>query len=167
MTPIILALAGALIVAAVLIRRRTGIPWRRVTYTDTGAWRRAETSLIARRYRLVGKPDYLIEQRGRVIPVEVKPTRQAEVPYPSDTMQLAAYCLLVEESMGTRPPYGLLRYHRSTFKITFDDRLRNQLLALLDEMHAAEPKVISRRSHNEPGRCAHCGFQRQCDEALV
>jgi CRISPR-associated exonuclease Cas4 len=164
---LLLALAIALIAGALVLRRRSGIPWRRVVYSDTGAWQRAEQPLISRRYGLVGKPDYLVARGRQRIPVEVKPGRMAREPYPSDVMQLAAYCLLVEETYGAAPKYGLLRYARATFRVTWNARLRNELIALLGEMQASDPVRSAGRSHDEPGRCAACGFRDLCDEALA
>ncbi len=71
--------------------------------------RTLEKPLFARQIGLTGKPDYLLDIRGSTIPFEVKPGRRAAQPYESDPMQLAAYCLLVEETSGDAPPYGLLR----------------------------------------------------------
>ena len=167
MSWLLLGLALGLIAAALLIRRATGLPWQRVVYTDTRSWQRAEQPLIARRYALVGKPDYLVAGRRGLIPVEVKPGRRAAAPYPSDVMQLAAYCLLVEETTGQRPPFGWLRYAGATFKVRYDDRLRSDLLGVLREMQAADAVVASRRSHRRHARCAGCGFVQICDQALV
>ena len=167
MNVFLLLLALALIVAALLMRRSTGLPWKRVTYSDTRGWQRTEEPMLARRYGLVGKPDYVLATGGRLIPVEVKPGRQAIEPYSSDLMQLAAYCLLVEETTGIRPPYGLLRYARATFRVGFDERLRGDLLALLQEMRAADAAIASNRSHHQAARCRNCGFVRECEQALV
>ena len=164
---LLLGLALVLILAALRLRRSTGLPWKRIVWSDTGAWQRAEQPLLARRYGLVGKPDYLMDAGRYLIPVEVKPGRRAAEPYPSDLMQLAAYCLLVEETSGARPPYGLLRYAETTFKVRFDDRLRSDLLAVLDEMRTADAAVASQRSHQQQGRCRGCGFVRHCTQALV
>ena len=164
---VILGIALVLLLAAIIVRRSTGLPWTRIAYSDTRAWRRADEPLVARRYGLIGKPDYLLARRGRLIPVEVKPGRRAAEPYLSDVMQLAAYCLLVEETSGKRPPYGLLRYAEATFRVRFDTRLRDDLIAVLDEMRAADPPVASRRSHNQAARCRGCGFVDQCAQALV
>ena len=164
---LLLGLALALIAAALRLRRSTGVPWTRIASSDTGSWRPLREPLIARRFALAGKPDYLMGRGRRLIPVEVKPGRQADAPYPADVMQLAAYCLLVEETTGIRPPHGLLRYAQATFKIRFTDRLRAELLALLDEMRAGDPEVVSRRSHAQRARCEACGFVEQCDQALV
>ena len=167
MSWLLLGLALVLILAALRLRRSTGLPWKRIAWSDTGGWRRAEQPLLARRYGLVGKPDYLMDAGRNLIPVEVKPGRRAAEPYPSDLMQLAAYCLLVEETSGARPPYGLLRYAETTFKVRFDDRLRSDLLAVLDEMQTADAAGASHRSHQQPGRCRCCGFVRHCNQALV
>jgi CRISPR-associated exonuclease Cas4 len=151
---------------ALKLRRSTGIPWSRVRGQDV-LGRELEKPLYARRYGLTGKPDYLIEKRGQLIPVEVKPTRRASEPYESDLMQLAAYCLLVEACYEQTPPYGLLRYADQTFRLDFDDGVRDRLLDLLDEMREAFEEDDCPRSHNQAQRCANCGFREQCDESLA
>ena len=167
MTWLLLGLALVLIMAALRMRRSTGLPWKRIAYDDTRAWQPAGQPLIARRYALVGKPDYLLAAGRYLVPVEVKPGRRATEPYLSDLMQLAAYCLLVEETTGARPPYGLLRYAQATFKVRFDDRVRGDLIALLEEMRAVDHPLAAQRSHHQAARCRGCGFVRQCDQALV
>jgi CRISPR-associated exonuclease Cas4 len=129
-------------------------------------WQRAEAPLVGRHYGLVGRPDYVVRRGRRLIPVEVKPGRHAAQPYQSDMMQLAAYCLLIEETTGQRPPYGILRYAEATFHIPFDRRLRAGLLELLVEMRVAAANQADRRSHTQVARCRSCGFFEQCDQAL-
>jgi CRISPR-associated exonuclease Cas4 len=165
-----LALALALLALlvglwALRMRRATGLPWAPVRYSDTRQ-RAVEKPLFARRYGLTGKPDYVIERRGYLIPVEVKPGRMASRPYESDLMQLAAYCLLVEETSGTAPPYGLLRYAEHTFRLDYTEHVRDDLLLILDEMRAALDEDDCDRSHDEPQRCFNCGFYSQCEAAL-
>ncbi|MGI8586528.1 MAG: CRISPR-associated protein Cas4, partial [Chloroflexia bacterium] len=111
-------------------------------------------------------PYYLLEDRGGIIPVEVKPTRRATSPYPGDILQLLAYCLLVEEKHG-RPAYGLLRYAGNTFRIDYTDTARTHLLATVEEIRAAMLGPELSRSHNDPVRCAHCSYCAVCDEALA
>ena len=159
------ALALLIGVLALRLRRRTGLPWAPVVYQDT--WRRElERPLFSRRLGLTGKPDYLIERRGATIPVEVKPGRTASVPYEADLMQLAAYCLLIEETSGEAPPYGLLRYAQHTFRLNYTDQVRGDLLDLLDEMRELLEADDCPRSHEQPQRCRACGFYDQCDDAL-
>ncbi|HEU4327673.1 MAG TPA: CRISPR-associated protein Cas4 [Roseiflexaceae bacterium] len=161
----LLLLAVLLVVAALKLRARTGLPWVPVLYRDTWG-RELERPLFARRLGLTGKPDYLIELRGVTIPVEVKPGRRATVPYESDLMQLAAYCLLVEETSGAAPPYGLLRYAEHTFRLDYTPRVRDEVLALIDEMRELLEEDDCPRSHDEPPRCRACGFYSQCEDAL-
>jgi len=108
-------------------RRETGLPEGEVVYADTEGWE-ACRPLYASRWGLAGKPDYIVRSGGNMIPVEVKPCRRAEHPYEGDVLQLAAYCLLVEETTGQRPPYGLLRYAERSFRIPYDHRLYEALL---------------------------------------
>ena len=152
--------------AAWWLQRRSGLPRARLVYSDTGAWQRADKPLFSRTYGLTGKPDYLLETRGQIIPVEVKPSRQAAQPRPADVLQLLAYCLLVEETWG-RPAYGLLHYASGTFRVDYTDAARALLLEQIEAVRAALQARDMRRSHDEPGRCAACAFRTQCDESLV
>lgn len=97
-----------LIWIALRLRRRTGIPWVPIVASDMEeeGWQPAQRPLFASRYALTGKPDYLLVVAGRYVPVEVKPGRHAPHPYESDLLQLVAYCVLIEETMGQAPPYG-------------------------------------------------------------
>jgi CRISPR-associated exonuclease Cas4 len=97
----------------------------------------------------------------------VKPGRRASQPYDSDLMQLAAYCLLVEETTGRAPPYGLLRYAEATFRLDYTPALRERLLDILDEMHELLEADDAERSHDDPRRCAGCGFRSSCVDTLV
>ncbi|MCS6883191.1 MAG: CRISPR-associated protein Cas4 [Oscillochloridaceae bacterium] len=164
---VVLCLGLLLLVFALVLRQRAGLPWGRVAAMDVGAGRPLERPLVAMRYRLAGKPDYLIERGGAVIPVEVKPGRRAPRPYDSDLMQLAAYCLLVEETTGRAPPWGFLRYADATFRLAYTPAVRRRLVALLDEMQALLDADDVSRSHDDPRRCAGCGFRTLCDDALA
>jgi CRISPR-associated exonuclease Cas4 len=161
----LLLLAALLWIWGLRLRRKTGLPWAPVIAQDTYG-RTLDKPLFARRIGLTGRPDYLLDIRGSTIPVEVKPGRRAARPYESDLMQLAAYCLLVEETSGAAPPYGLLRYAERTFRLDYTERVRDELLALLDELRAVLREPDCARSHDDPRRCQGCGFFEQCDEAL-
>src|SRR3972149_2334260 len=66
--------------------------------------------LMAEDLDLVGKPDYLIQSKQGLIPVEVKTGRTPARPFESHVFQVAAYCALVERNFKQRPPYGIIRY---------------------------------------------------------
>lgn len=163
----LLLLALGLFWLSARLQRRTGLPRARVRYDDASEGRPLERPLTSRRYALTGRPDYLIERAGALIPVEVKPTRRAREPYEGDVLQLACYCLLVEEAFGKRPPYGLLRYADASWEIPFDGALRARLLDTLGEMHAARGSREVARSHNQPGRCAGCSQRANCSQSLA
>lgn len=152
-------------------QQQTGLPVGEVIYSDTGAWQKVEEPLISRRYGLVGKPDYLVQvterQQRILIPVEVKSRKRPPALYENHVLQLATYCLLVEEKFKITPPYGLHHYADATLKIAFTDQLRDQVIAAADAIRQARSATDVLRSHREPGRCQHCGYLHACgDQAL-
>lgn len=83
-------------------RAATGLPFNaRIVHADTGAWEEVEKPLFSQSYAPTGKPDYIVEDKGTMMPVEVKPNRAAPTPRQSDVMQLAARAPLIEEALGT------------------------------------------------------------------
>ncbi|MBL8107982.1 MAG: hypothetical protein JNJ72_20605, partial [Anaerolineales bacterium] len=52
-------------------QKSAGLPGGRVIYTDTRGWGKVEKPLYYPALALTGKPDYLIEKNGQLIPVEV------------------------------------------------------------------------------------------------
>jgi CRISPR-associated exonuclease Cas4 len=147
-------------------QRTTGLPAGRVVYADTGDWRPPDAPFFSAAHRLTGKPDYLVKTRAGLIPVEVKSSTAPAQPYPSHVLQLAAYCLLVEEAEGRIPPYGLIQYANTAFEVDYTDALRRELLALLDNMRQARQSGAT-RSHDESRRCAGCGYRQVCDQSLA
>lgn len=176
---VFLLLATALIFAGVLLLRRgrdlhrsTGLPRGQVIYADTDAWEEVHEPLISRRYGLVGRPDYLVQvQEGGQrypIPVEVKRAAAPPEPYPGHVLQLAAYCLLVEDTYRVRPPYGLLHYANRTLRIPFTDELRRAVLDTAAAIRAARRAPNVDRDHQDPARCRACGYRQACgDQALA
>jgi CRISPR-associated exonuclease Cas4 len=150
------------------LRRESGLPAGRLVYADSSQtdWHPPAKPLYSARYRLVGKPDYLVRTRQGLIPVEVKSTHAPELPYLGHLLQLAAYCLLVEATTGQAPPHGLLKYADALYEIDFTAELRAELLDTLAEMRQARLAENVSRNHDRPNSCAHCGFRQICGEAL-
>ena len=148
-------------------RRAAGLPAGRVIFTDTRGWGKLEKPLFYAPLELTGKPDYLIEKDGRIIPVEVKSGRAPEAPHDSHIYQLAAYCLLVEKTYGSRPPYGVIHYPGRDFAVDYTSGLEASLLDLLAEMRRDEHGSDVPRSHEQAARCARCGFRKMCDQSLA
>jgi CRISPR-associated exonuclease Cas4 len=148
-------------------RQEAGLPGGRVIYTDTRTWGAPlEQPLFNKELSLTGKPDYLVEQKGQIIPVEVKSGRAPESPYDSHIYQLAAYCLLVEKTYGKRPPYGIIHYPTRTFAVDYTSALESSLLDLLADLRRDENRTEVNCSHAEPARCRKCGFRSLCDQKL-
>ena len=148
-------------------RERAGLPRGRVIYADTGAWNRVARPLFSHRHRLAGRPDYLLDDNGRIVPVEVKSGAAPPQPYPSHVLQLAAYCLLVGETYGVRPAYGIVRYRDRAFAVDWTPQLEAWLLSTLDEMRQDAVADDVPRSHDNPAQCAACGYRPFCDQSLV
>lgn len=148
-------------------RSEAGLPGGRVIYTDTRGWSKLEKPLFYAALELTGKPDYLVEQNGKIIPVEVKSGRAPEAPYDSHIYQLASYCLLVEKTYGKRPPYGIVHYEDKDFSVEYTHELEQSLLELITEMKRDGMKKEVARSHEQAARCKRCGFRSVCDQSLA
>lgn len=162
-----------LFIAAVLwfrgrdMRAESGLPAGNVIYTDTGAWRANNDVLHAANLRLVGKPDYLVEQNdGAIIPVEVKSGLAPDTPWEGQVLQLAAYCFLVETNYGVRPPYGIIQYKDRAFAVDYTADLEADLLDVLDEMRATRGDPDPEPYHGDGRRCAACGVRDACDRRM-
>jgi CRISPR-associated exonuclease Cas4 len=169
-----LYIAVVLLVLAVIFlwqssrqRSQAGLPGGRVIYTDTRAWGRLEQPLLDHRLGLTGKPDYLVEHDGMIIPVEVKSGRTPAAPYDSHIFQVAAYCLLVERTYGKRPPYGIIHYPNRDFAVDYTAQLESSLLDQLADIKRDELRSDVLRSHEDPARCRGCGFKKVCDQSLA
>lgn len=149
------------------IRAEAGLPSGRIVYDDTGAWRRPPASFFSKTYQLVGRPDYVIDTRAGLIPVEVKSATAPFQPYASHVLQLAAYCLLIEDTQARSPGYGLIRYADRVVRVDYTTELRRQVVAVLASMHSQLTHRDVPRSHQEAQRCAACGYADVCDQALT
>jgi len=163
---ILLVLGVVLLWLARRGQAQSGLPQGRVVYSDTGGWGRLERPLFSREFLLTGKPDYLVADGADLIPVEVKSGPAPTQPYPSHVLQLAAYCLLVEECYRCRPPYGVIKYADRTFEVDYTPELEEALLKTLDCMRADLADGYTARNHDEPHRCRVCGQREQCDQRL-
>jgi CRISPR-associated exonuclease Cas4 len=153
-------------------RRASGLPAGAILYSDTGKEEAVLEPLVSHRYGVVGKPDYLVEMTGAgkrlVAPVEVKSRKQPQVADPGHVLQLATYCLLIEDVYGQRPPHGYLRYTDGTIKIPYTDDLRAAVISSAAAIRKARSAANVPRSHQDAQRCSRCGYSASCGaEALV
>jgi CRISPR-associated exonuclease Cas4 len=163
----LLVLSLILVAAARWQRNRLPFPSGRVIHIDTERLRKPEGTLYSANYSLVGRPDYLINRGGRIIPIEVKSGPAPVTPYPAHLYQLAAYALLVREHFGQAPPYGILKYRDRAIEIPITQPLLDEVAAVLRDIQADASAESVERSHTEAGRCRACGFRGACDQRLA
>jgi CRISPR-associated exonuclease Cas4 len=137
-----------------------------ILYADTG--QSVVDLLVSDRYQLIGRPDYILVEQGEQIPVERKSRMLTHSgPHDSERLQLAAYCLLVEERQGRPVSHGRLQYQNTTLDIPLDDALRRKVLAALAAIQSCGNAADVKRSHPSPSRCWGCGFRTECSESLA
>lgn len=164
--PLVLAaaLAGVGLAALAgyqLLRRREDRRWGELLAIDAGR----PVTLRSERYRLCGRPDVLRRgSDGSVVPVEVKHRPlPARGPFRSHSVQIAAYCLLVEETTGRAPPFGILRYDDGEAVVPWTAERRAEIVALLREL--AGP--YAGRADPSPAKCAGCRWSPECSASLA
>jgi len=161
--------AVAMMLAAWRLARGTGVrAGAPVVASDVGI--EAAATLEDDTLGLRGRPDYLVRERGRgrIYPVEVKPTRDARVLYESDALQLATYMVLTEARYGSAfAGYGVVRYRSAEFRVDLTAELRRRCLAARDGVRSARRAASVHRSHAIAARCAACAVRPVCGEALV
>ncbi len=162
----LLILGLLLILASRLGLKWLGIPAGRLISLDTSRLKPVTEPLYDPDLGLTGRPDYLVQQGHRRIPVEVKSGRAPKRPHRSHVLQLAAYCYLVETTTGKRPPYGILKYADSAYKLHYTHALQQDLSNILGALRKARDSSPG-RSHNSPGRCRACGYLSSCDQSLA
>ena len=147
-------------------RLAAGLPPGRLISQDTLGPRRPGASLYDPVLDLAGRPDYLVEQGERLIPMEIKSGRSHAGPRSSHRLQLAAYCRLVESVYARRPPYGILQYADQAYAITYTRALEDELTHMLERMRDDLGRSLD-RSHDSPERCRACSYRDGCDQSLA
>jgi CRISPR-associated exonuclease Cas4 len=122
--------------------------------------------LVSQKYKLTGRPDYILMVGNEPIPVEMKTGRQPKGPFFSHILQVGAYCLLLSDERGKRVSRGILKYGSVEHEIEFDDELESLLLAKLDEMRGLMKTGDVHRNHNRAGKCAGCSRRENCPERI-
>ena len=147
-------------------REKHGIGTAEIPYVDSEAEK--PKLFVSKRHGLTGRPDAVLLAGDTHIPVEVKTGRTPRGPLFSHILQLAAYCLLVEEEYGKPPPYGVIRYEHASHEIEYNDDLRKMVLGKMVEMRGALARGDGvHRNHNRPGKCIGCSRREGCPERLA
>jgi CRISPR-associated exonuclease Cas4 len=143
-------------------KKEAGIPDGLILYSDLNV---PAEPLFSSRSRLTGKPDYILRRGNHYVPVEVKSGKGLD-PRRSHVLQLAAYCQLLEETIGEFVPEGILVYNNVPYTIAFDPKLRFELASVMKTMRMSLRKGGVQRNHQDPGRCRHCSMKQYCTIAV-
>lgn len=146
--------------SALLIREKRAVKGE-INYIDRGRSR----MLRSERLGLQGRPDYILEIEGELVPVDLKSGRTPRGPLFSHIMQVSAYCLLLQEE-GKNVTHGILRYKEAEHEVEFNEDMRKLVLSKLDEMRELGSTGKVHRNHNRPGKCHSCSRREACPERL-
>jgi CRISPR-associated exonuclease Cas4 len=147
------------------LRSEHGIRSGAIEYVD--ALDNSSKMLSSEKYGLQGRPDYILKKDEGLVPVEVKTGRTPKGPLFSHIMQLAAYCLLVEENYKSSPPYGIIKYSNIEHEIEYDEDLRKILISKMDDMRKVLKSGEAHRNHKRESKCKFCSRREICPEKLV
>src|SRR5216684_50095 len=142
-------------------QRALGLPEGELVYEDADGQGEPLSSSI---YPLAGKPDYVVKlPDGRPVPVELKlNVHDATAPYNNHQIQVAAYCLILEDYFERAPTHGILRYADREFTVEYTPALRRKVIRLLTEMARCSEKQPPPLKTQRAAKCRSCPFQPIC-----
>jgi len=139
------------------------IPKGKITYSDLNL---PGKILFSKRYKISGKPDYILKKNNELIPVEIKSGTYNQ-PQKNHILQLATYCQLVEDNYKNFVPFGLIVYKNHDFKIPFNPLLRFELESTIKKMRRDLKNNNIALNHNDPRKCKNCSMRFYCKSKLV
>jgi len=146
------------------LKTKHKIPEGKIAYSDLN---KPSKPFFSKRYRITGKPDYIVKKNKRYIPVEFKTGAHNE-PQKSHIFQLASYCHLLEENYGSFVPYGMLIYNDMyQYRIPFDPKTRFEFESTLKNMRNTMKTGKITRNHNDSFKCKGCSMRTYCDIKLL
>ncbi len=142
-------------------QRALGLPEGQLVYEDADG---LGEPLSSSEYPLVGKPDYVVQlPDGRPVPVELKLNVQnATAPYSNHQVQIAAYCLILEDYFAQPPTHGILRYADREFTIEYTPAMRRKVIRLLGQMALCSEQEPPQLARQRVAKCRVCTFQPVC-----
>jgi CRISPR-associated exonuclease Cas4 len=141
--------------------RALGLPEGELVYEDADG---LGEPLSSSGYPLVGKPDYVVKLAdGRPVPIELKlNVRDVTAPHSNHMIQLAAYCLILEDYFVQAPTHGILRYADREFTVEYTPSLRKKVIRLLTEMARCNEHQPPPLAKQRVAKCRVCTFQAIC-----
>jgi CRISPR-associated exonuclease Cas4 len=146
-----------------IIQSKYNIPEAKIIYTDLD---KPAKPLFSKKFKISGKPDYIVKSKDKYIPIEIKSTVAGD-PYKGHILQLAAYCLLIEEEFNATVEFGVIEYaNGSQYRITYDVPLKFEVRKTLAAMRDYLKNGMVERNHKSPAKCRACSFREVCKNAI-
>jgi len=141
--------------------RALGLPEGELVYEDADG---LGEPLCSTGYPLVGKPDYVVKLAdGRPVPIELKlNVHDVTAPHSNHMIQLAAYCLILEDYFVEAPTHGILRYADREFTVEYTPALKKKVIRLLTEMERCNEQQPPPLAKQRVAKCRVCTFQAIC-----
>ena len=141
--------------------RALGLPEGELVYEDADG---LGEPLSSTAYPLVGKPDYIVKLAdGRPVPIELKlNVHDVTAPHSNHMIQLAAYCLILEDYFVQAPTHGILRYADREFTVEYTPALKKKVIRLLTEMERCNEQQPPPLAKQRVAKCRVCTFQAIC-----
>lgn len=146
-------------------RMRYSVPAGKDQYSDMES---SGKVLRSRRFALTGKPDRIIRRKNKLVVYEFKSTRGSK-PRTGHILQMGTYFIILEEMYPDYDvDYGILKYQDHTFRIENTTRLREDVLAIADQIRASSMVPdFPVRNHSNPAKCLRCPFRESCSQSLI
>jgi CRISPR-associated exonuclease Cas4 len=135
-----------------------------IAYLDSKATK--PEMLVSKKHGISGRPDYILKVNGSDIPVEAKTGRVPRGPLFSHIVQVAAYCVILEDISGKAPTHGLLRYGNIEHEVEYTADLKKLVLDKAGDIRKARSAGGAHRNHNRPSKCRGCSRRAVCPEKL-
>nr|MDO8111928.1 CRISPR-associated protein Cas4 [Candidatus Sigynarchaeota archaeon] len=128
------------------------------------AVKRKDVYIISDKWKMKGKCDYIIDEHGVQVPVEIKKSRYAgPVPPERDVMQLMAYVVLLEEHFCCTYNHAYMIYTGSKHKcrVLVTEELRSRLKDYLNKIQGSiNDGIIPEMKRSE--KCFGCQYHDYC-----
>jgi len=111
---------------------------------------------------LKGKIDVLDLEDGRKVPVERKRAKSGDYHW-NDEVQIAGYCLLLEEHIGEPVHEGAIYLYETDQRmhVPISQDHRNAVKDAIDEMQSMSPESVPPLIDN-PNKCEKCSTREYC-----
>src|SRR5438874_7737908 len=141
--------------------RALGLPEGELVYEDADG---LGEPLCSTGYPLVGKPDYVVKLAdGRPVPIELKlNVHDVTAPHSNHMIQLAVYCLILEDYFVEAPTHGILRYADREFTIEYTPALKKKVIRLMTAMARCSEQQPPPLAKQRVAKCRVCTFQAIC-----